>query len=92
MDIKKVLLCIVFLVLLIVGIEKTKTSSSQYTLENYTVQSGDTAWSIMSKRNFANKDIRELIYFIEKDNDIKAGYLTIGQVIKIRIYERGNYE
>ena len=44
----------------------------------------------MSKRNFANKDIRELIYFIEKDNDIKAGYLTIGQVIKIRIYERGN--
>lgn len=90
MDIKKVLLCIVFFVLLIVGIEKTKTSSSQYTLENYTVQSGDTAWSIMSKRNFANKDIRELVYFIEKDNGIKAGYLTIGQEIKIRIYERGN--
>ena len=90
MDIKKTILVILFLTFIILIIEKVNNSPPQYILENYTVQSGDTAWSIMSKRNFANKDIRELIYFIEKDNNIKAGYLQIGQEIQIRIYERGN--
>ncbi len=58
-----------------------------YHTETYIVQEGDTAWSIMSRYNTANKDIRKLIHYIEEDNYIKAGYLQIGQELKIRIYE-----
>ena len=73
--------------ILLIAIKPTDTES--YHLENYIVQAGDTAWKIMNANNPANKDIRELIYYIEQDNDINAGYLQIGQEIKIRIYERG---
>lgn len=59
-----------------------------YHKETYIVQEGDTAWSIMSRYNTANKDIRKLIHYLEEDNDIKAGYLQIGQELKIRIYEK----
>ena len=64
-------------------------SPPEYHTETYIVQAGDTAWSIMNNYNYANKDIRELIYYMEQDNGIKAGYLQIGQEIKIRIYEEG---
>ena len=78
------------LIILILIIINKPINTEKYYLEDYIVQAGDTAWSIMYKNNAANKDIRELIYFIEKDNNIKAGYLQIGQEIQIRIYERGN--
>ena len=64
----------------------------RYYIETYIVQAGDTAWSITNAHNYANKDIRELIYYIEKDNHIKAGYLQAGQEIKIRIYGEKNMD
>ena len=77
-----VLSCLFIIILLLQNKE-----SSDYHFQEYTVQLGDTAWKIMSKNNFANKDIRKFIYYIEKDNGIKPGYLFPGQEIKIRIYE-----
>ena len=66
-----------------------KEPPEQYRFETYVVEQGDTAWRIMSRNNTANKDIRELIHYMEQDNGIDAGYLQIGQEIKIRIYEKG---
>ena len=86
---KSTLLFLSLMILVLILINKP-INTERYYLEDYIVQAGDTAWSIMYKNNAANKDIRELIYFIEKDNNIKAGYLQIGQEIQIRIYERGN--
>ena len=85
---KSTLLFLSLMILVLILINKP-INTEKYYLEDYIVQAGDTAWSIMYKNNDANKDIRELIYYIEKDNDIEAGYLQIGQEIKIRIYERG---
>ena len=59
-----------------------------YHMETYIVEAGDTAWTIMSENNTADKDIRKLIYYLEQDNDINAGYLQVGQILQIRIYER----
>lgn len=84
----KILFPFLFVIILIVII-RINESPPEYHTETYIVQAGDTAWKIMNDHNYANKDIRELIYYMEKDNGIKAGYLQIGQEIKIRIYEEG---
>ena len=81
-----ILLPILFVIVLIIVV-RLNESPPEYHTETYIVQAGDTAWSIMDEHNFANKDIRELIHYMEQDNGIKAGYLQIGQEVKIRIYE-----
>lgn len=81
--------CLVIFLFAIFLLINTSSPVEEYQTETYVVQQGDTAWKIMNDNNPANKDIRELIYYIEQDNDINAGYLQIGQEIKIRIYERG---
>ena len=78
---------VIFTIILILIIRAKESPPPTYETETYIVQAGDTAWKIMSEHNFANKDIRELIYYMEQDNGINAGYLQIGQEVKIRIYE-----
>lgn len=57
----------------------------EYTI--YYVSKGETLWTIAKQQNFENKDLREIIHIIEKDNNID-GHLTIGQELKLRsIYE-----
>ena len=56
--------------------------------ETYIVQQGDTIWGIsarvMKERNI-ECDIREIVYQIRKDNNIKnCGDLQIGQELYIR--------
>ena len=89
MDIKKIIaigIMILFLITIIITKEQ-QSPPDEYHFDTYIVQAGDTAWTIASRNNFANKDIRELIYFMEQDNGIQAGYLQVGQELKIRIYE-----
>ena len=83
----KNLIPIIFAIILIMIIRGKEKPPETYETETYIVQAGDTAWKIMNDHNYANKDIRELIYYMEQDNGIKAGYLQIGQEVKIRIYE-----
>lgn len=87
MNIKNLLLFLIIIILLIF-LKTLNTPPDKYYLHTYTVQTGDTAWDIAKKYNTANMDIRELIYYIEEDNNIKAGYLKNGQEIKIRIYRK----
>ena len=78
---------VIFTIILILIIKSQESPPPTYETETYIVQAGDTAWKIMNDHNYANKDIRELIYYMEQDNGIKAGYLQIGQEVKIRIYD-----
>ena len=84
---KKVVLIVAVYSLLFLMIFIQKTKPEVYRFETYIVEPGDTSWTIANKYNVANKDIRELVYFIGLDNDIKPGYIYPGQEIKIRIYE-----
>ncbi|MBR3280947.1 MAG: LysM peptidoglycan-binding domain-containing protein [Clostridia bacterium] len=89
MNIKKIItIGIIILFLFVIMIIKERMSPPEtYHIETYIVQDGDTAWTIASMNNTANKDVRELIYYMEQDTGINAGYLQIGQEVKIRIYE-----
>ena len=44
---------------------------------------GDSLWSIASKNNYNNSDLRELIYTISKENNIENSSIYEGQPIKI---------
>lgn len=54
--------------------------------ERYTVQSGDTLWSISKEYAPENSDIRNYIYLINERNSTGAN-LQPGQVIEIPSYE-----
>lgn len=49
----------------------------------HTVSKGERLWSIAEKVS-ENRDIREVVYIIEKDNNLDSANLSIGQELKIR--------
>lgn len=49
----------------------------------YTVSKGERLWNIAEKVS-SNKDVREVVYIIEKDNNLDSANLHIGQELKIR--------
>lgn len=49
----------------------------------YTVSKGDRLWNIAEQYS-NNKDVREVVYIIEKDNNLDNANLSIGQELKIR--------
>lgn len=49
----------------------------------YTVSKGERLWDI-AKEFSTDKDVREVIYIIEKDNNLDSANLHIGQELKIR--------
>ncbi len=76
---------IILLVLIILSSILTNVRANEIVnYENYTIQSGDTLFTIANKLDL-NEDLRETVYEIRKDNNIiDCGNLKIGQVIKIR--------
>jgi len=57
-------------------------SNIEYT--TYIVDNGETLWDIAKKNNPQKKDIRKVIYEIQKYNNISST-LSIGQEIKIPV-------
>lgn len=49
----------------------------------HTVSKEERLWSIAEKVS-ENRDIREVVYIIEKDNNLDSANLSIGQELKIR--------
>lgn len=49
----------------------------------HTVSKGERLWNIAEKVS-ENRDIREVVYIIEKDNNLDSANLSIGQELKIR--------
>lgn len=82
---KNMILVILLVILLL--ILRGDTKKEKYELKDVVVCKNDTVWKIACENNPANKDIRELVYFIELDNNITPGNLYPGQIVKVRIYE-----
>lgn len=49
----------------------------------YTVSKGERLWDIAEQVS-EGRDIREVVYIIEKDNNLDSANLTIGQQLQIR--------
>ena len=82
---RNIILVIILIILLL--ILRGDTKEEKYEIKDVVVCKNDTVWKIACENNPANKDVRELIYFIELDNNITPENLYVGQVIKVRIYE-----
>jgi len=55
----------------------------------YTVQAGDTLWSVCSEAKLPEQDVRELVFQTMSDNGLKnAGKLEPGRIITIKLIRR----
>ena len=57
-------------------------SKSEIEYVSYIVDNGETLWDIAEKNNPDDKDIRKVVYEIQKYNNIGSS-LSVGQEIKI---------
>lgn len=93
----KLRLClfITFLLILIISLAssfilkgKAMEAPERYLL--WTVNEGDTLWSIARDYLPQGRDIREYIYEIKEINQLQTSNIRIGQQLQIPIYSRGN--
>ena len=67
-----------------------KHGNKEYTYKEITILPGDRMWDIaeMELANnpyYEGEDIRQVIFEIEKDNEIQAGNIKPNQIIKVRV-------
>lgn len=83
-----IIICI-FWLLIIQSIFKPKQEKYEYEFKEYTISKGERLWDIAkteiaNNTYYNNEDIRQVVYEIKQDNNIKSTIYP-GQVIKIRI-------
>lgn len=59
----------------------TEKDSAKYI--EYTVVTGDTIWYIAKNNNYIKKDIREVVWEIQKINNVEDSLIYPGQTLKI---------
>lgn len=83
MKLLKKLMIVLIIGLAVYGIGiRINETSKDYIEEEYTVQNGDTLWSIAEEYADDNTSLQEYIYKIKKVNNITSN-LEVGQTIKI---------
>lgn len=83
MKLLKKLMIVLIIGLAVYGIGiRINETSTDYIEEEYTVQNGDTLWSIAEEYADDNTNLQEYIYKIKKVNNITSN-LEVGQTIKI---------
>lgn len=79
--------CVVALIvvaMLLIGAMKPEKASEYVT---YTVQQGDTLWSISKELTPDSRDLRYTIREIEEVNDLQNCTIRVGQVLTVPVYE-----
>lgn len=64
---------------------EAKATPKQYELIDYTITRGETLWSIAKKYTPNDKDVRQTIYEIQKENNLETAFIYEGQQIQIKI-------
>ena len=80
---------VVLMIILLIGSFTMSAFSSeglnQDNFENIRVEQGDTLWSIAKLYAGNHTDVREVIYNIQKENDLISSVIHPGQELKIPI-------
>lgn len=71
----------------ICGAAAMGADDARYIEYRYEVEPGDTVWGIACRIATEEEDVRELVWRIEQDNQIKNANLTPGQELRIRVSE-----
>ena len=74
----------ILVVMLILG-SKNSGKATEYI--TYTVQPGDTLWSISKEITPEDRDLRYTIREIEEVNDLQNCTIRVGQVLTVPVYE-----
>lgn len=85
--IRSIMIIVGVIILAFLGISNTYSKTEVAYKEDYIIK-GDTLWSIAenevdTNEYYKNKDIREVMYEIQKLNNLQSGNLEIGQKILI---------
>lgn len=77
-------LAVVVVAMLLIG-AMTPDKASEYI--SYTVQPGDTLWSISEEITPIGRDLRYTVREIQDENGIENSVIRVGQVILVPVYE-----
>ena len=84
-DWRKFLAVVLLLLILILSLAMKKEEPAPKEIESYTIQSGETLWSIGTEYRPKDMSIQEYIYRLETHNGITAD-IQAGQTIEILIF------
>lgn len=83
MKLVKVLMIIAMTILSIYAVAfRLNETNIEYTEEKYTIQPGDTLWSIAEDNASEHQSIQEYVYQLKQVNNVTSD-LEVGQVITI---------
>ncbi len=77
-----ILSLLILLVIIFSAFNFCLAENKEIMIEEYSVQAGDTLWSIATEYKNRNQDIREYIYNLQELNNIDC-IIYPGQIIKI---------
>ena len=78
------ILAVIVVAMLLIGAMKPEKASVYIT---YTVQPGDTLWSISKEITPDSRDLRYTIQEIEEVNELQNCTIRVGQVLTVPVYE-----
>ena len=79
----KIIRTLTILLIILYALFSNVIAKEERELIDYTVCQGDTIWSIAKEHKEEDQDIREVVYEIQKINNLVNKDLSDGQVIKI---------
>jgi LysM repeat protein len=78
------ILAVIIVAMLLLGSQKPEKASEYI---SYTVQPGDTLWSISEEITPIGRDLRYTVREIQDENGIENSVIRVGQVILVPVYE-----
>ena len=87
---KTILLGLCAACLLFTGYTMQNIDYSDYQMQTVVVNRGETLWEIASRHTSEKEDVREVLYRINRSNDLRSKYVYPGQVIKVPVHPKND--
>lgn len=85
---KVILLAFSVACLLFAGYSLKTVDYKDYQMQTVVVNNGETLWEIASRYTGEKEDVREVMYRINRANDLTTKYVYPGQVLKVPLHPK----